>query len=456
MTYTPATGLWAPSASWTALTAAQQTAAEYAFAQAIQSNPANALTGEPAVIVRRPRIQEVYGDGYTIQSEFAGKYEFSFVKLSPLVGIMDDKSWSTNIIHQNLGTAASPYYATWDVDPNSPTFTGLNQINQDPTPISPTAYNNFNTWTQSYASDQAVYGLLNAQFLNSRLIVLGGARYQRSQSQTTNYLTTGVGMGFRTHYTTPQIGVGFKVLPHVMLYASYSSSYSFTGGFTSIPVPLPGGGETAQNLAQLKPTTAESEEVGVKSDFLNGRVSSTVSVYRIVESDAVQTVNTVFGGSTVGTTTQGAVVRSEGVEAEFTVSPIDNLQLTGGIAEDDVRNTSEPQGEAIYLGAHPPFTAKTLANLWARYNFNINPVKGLWVGAGFKYTGPTLGNLVDPYLIYPSYWLFNSAVGYSWTMFGKGFDAVVNWDNMTNKFYQPADQEIGLPSRVMVTVTAHF
>jgi iron complex outermembrane receptor protein len=450
-------GTWTQSASWAGLSAAQQTAAEYAFASAIQSNPANALTGEPAVILRRPRVQEVYGDGWTVQPELAGKYEFSWAKLSPLVGAMYDKNWNTNIIRQNLGTAASPYYPVWDVDPNSPTFGTTNAaINQAPTAITPNNYTSLNTFTQSYGSDQAVYGLLNAQFLDSRLIVLGGARYQRSQSQTTNYLTTGVGLGFRTHYTTPQIGVGFKVLPHVMLYASYSSSYSFTAGFTSIPVALPGGGFTAQNLTELKPVTAESEEAGIKSDFLNGKVSSTISAYRIVESNAVQSISQIIGGSTVPTTFQGAVVRSQGVEAEFTVSPIDSLQLTGGIAEDDVRNTSEPQGEQIYLGAHPPFTAKTLANLWARYNFTVDPVKGLWVGAGFKYTGPTLGNLVDPYLIYPSYWLFNSAVGYSWTMFGKNFDVVVNWDNMTNKFYQPADQEIGLPSRVMATVTAHF
>jgi len=461
MTFTPGTGLWTPSASWTALTAPQQTAAFYAFAQSIQSNPANALTGEPALIVRRPRIQQTYGDGWTVQPEFAGKYEFSWAKISPIVGAVYDKNWTTNLIRQNSGgSQSSPYYATWDVDPNSPTFVGLNGINQNPTPISPNTYGNNivpspNTWTQSWSSDQAVYGLLNAQFLNNRLIVLGGARYQRSQSQTTNYIATSnpVGTGLRTHYTTPQIGVGFKVLPHVMLYASYSSSYSFGSGFTSVIDPT---GTTLITGPQLKPVTSESEEAGIKSDFLNGKISSTLSVYRIVESDVSQSISQVIGGKTLTPTFQGAVVRSQGVEAEFTVSPIDNLQLTGGIAEDDIRNTSEVPGELIYLGKHPPFTAKTLANLWARYNFTIDPIKGLWVGAGFKYTGPTAGNLAGVDLIYPSYWLFNSALGYSWTMFGKGFDATINWDNMTNKFYQPADQEIGLPSRVMATVTVHF
>jgi iron complex outermembrane receptor protein len=464
MTYTApannAASPWAASARWLALTPLQQAGEELAFAQAIQANPANALNGQPAIIVRRPRIQQTYGDGWTVQPEFAGKYEFSWVKLAPLVGAVYDKNWNTNIIRQNGGAnSTSPYYATWDVNPNSPTFVGPNQINQNPTPISPSTYgtsptNTFppNTWTQSWSSDQAIYGLLNAQFLHDRIIVLGGARYQRSQSQTTNYIATTtnpVGTGLRTHYTTPQIGVGFKVLPHVMLYASYSTSYVFNAAFTSTI-------NSANTLVigpQEKPVTSESEEAGVKSDFLNGKVSSTLSVYRIVENDVPQTASIPTSNGTLTPTFQGAVVRSQGVEAEFTVSPIESLDLTGGIAEDDIRNTSEVPGEQIFLGKHPPFTAKTLANLWARYN---TPVKGLWVGAGFKYTGPTAGNLAGVDLIYPSYWLFNSAVGYSWTMFGKGFDVVVNWDNMTNKFYQPADQEIGLPSRVVATVTAHF
>ena len=149
-------------------------------------------------------------------------------------------------------------------------------------------------------------------------------------------------------------------------------------------------------------------------------------------------------------------MRSQGLEYEVTLSPVDNLQIFASFAENDIRNVSEPVGDAIYLGAHPAFTSKTLGNLWARYTFVNTALKGLWLGAGFNYVGPANGNVVNPYLIYPRYTLYNSAAGYDWTWGGRKLSAVVNFDNMTNKFYQPADQEVGLPRRVTGTLTLHF
>jgi iron complex outermembrane receptor protein len=214
--------------------------------------------------------------------------------------------------------------------------------------------------------------------------------------------------------------------------------------------------ETAVDTGQEKPITSEGEEVGYKTDFLNGRISSTLSVYRIVQSNGVQAVNTIFPSGTIATTVQGVSVRSQGVEYEATWSPLDNLQIFGSIAEDDVRNVTEPLGDAIYLGAHPAFTSKTLGNLWGRYTFVGNSLKGLWIGAGLNYVGPANGNVVDPYLIYPSYTLYNSALGYDWIWDKARLSAVVNFDNMGNMFYQPADQEVGLPRRVTATVTLRF
>jgi outer membrane receptor for ferric coprogen and ferric-rhodotorulic acid len=143
-------------------------------------------------------------------------------------------------------------------------------------------------------------------------------------------------------------------------------------------------------------------------------------------------------------------------EYEVTLTPIDNFQVFVSVAEDDTRNTSEPVGDALYLGAHPPFTAKTLGNLWGRYTFVSSPLKGLWVGAGFNYVGPTNGNAVNPFLFYPSYTLYNSALGYDWTWDKTRLTAVLNWNNMGNKFYQPVDQEIGPPSRITLGMTLHF
>jgi iron complex outermembrane receptor protein len=420
-----------------------------------QVNNTGAATANPAIIGRRPRVQYVYGGFKTAQAEFAGDYEFSWGKIKPLVGFYWDSNYGYNSIRLNTGSAASPYYQTWDVDPASPTF----YINQSPTPIQPSQYTSFTPDTLSYASDQALYGLLNLSFLDDRLYVIAGARYNQSQSITTNFLGTTPAaiypQGFRAHYTTPQAGVGYKVTKDSMLYASYSTSYTFGGGFLQSP-QLVNGVETAVINGQQAPVTSEGEEVGFKTDFLNDRVSSTLSVYRIVQSDGIQSFNTIYSTGTLATTFQGVVVKSQGIEYEVTWTPIDNLQIFASVAEDDIRYTSEPLGDLLYLGVHPPFTAKTLGNIWGRYTVDHGPLKGLWVGGGMNYVGSTNGNAVNPYLFYPSYELYNSAVGYDWTVNKFKMSLAVNWQNMANKFYQPADQEVGLPSRVTGTFTLHF
>jgi len=469
LTYTPgaggAAGSWAVSSAWNALSAAAQTAAEQAFGQQILANPAAALqnqtssagtaVGNPAIIARRPRIQEVWGHIQTVQTDEAGKYDFSWGQLKPLIGAFYDAQWNYNLIRLNTATAASPYYQTWDVNPSSPTY----YINQSPTPISPNQYTSLTPDTLAYSSDQAVYGVMNASFLHDRLFVIGGARYNQSESISTNFLGTTAaavyGQGFKAHYTTPQVGAGYKVTPDSLLYASYSTSYTFSGGFLTAP-ELVNGVETAVITGQDKPITGAGEEVGYKTDFLHGRVSTTLSLYRIDQSNGIQSVNTIFSTGTIATSVQGVKTRSQGLEFETTWSPLDNLQVFGSVSEDDVRNLVEPAGDAIYLGAHPPFTSKTLANTWARYTVTVGAAKGLWVGAGFNYVGPANGNAVNPYLIYPGYTLYNSAVGYDWIWQKCRLSAVFNWDNMSNKFYQPADQEVGLPSRVVGSLTLHF
>lgn len=41
----------------------------------------------------------------------------------------------------------------------------------------------------------------------------------------------------------------------------------------------------------------------------------------------------------------------------------------------------------VFLGAHPEATVKALFNLWTRYSFKNDALKGVWVGAGFNHTG---------------------------------------------------------------------
>src|SRR5206468_2865521 len=107
---------------------------------------------------------------------------------------------------------------------------------------------------------------------------------------------------------------------NLMVYASYSTAYSLpTTPFLST-IQTVNGVLKSVPTTQAVPTTADSYEVGLKTDFLNGRISSTLSVYDIVQSNVVQTVNSFINGATLGTSVQQTKVESKGIEYEITWS----------------------------------------------------------------------------------------------------------------------------------------
>jgi iron complex outermembrane receptor protein len=447
---------WAPSAAWSAMTALQQNAAEQAFAQQILANPASALAlqgNQPAINSRRQRLQSNWGHSENAQFDLAGKYDFSWVKLKPLIGAEWDKSYEWLRDNNDAGNAAQPFFPSWDLNSASPTAFVDNTTSFGSASVAPF----LTTDSLNFVSDQAIYGVMNASLLHDRLYVVLGVRYNRSQNQSlqsipSNFQTTGLyngpGQGLRASDTTPQFGLGYKVLKDMLVYTSYSESYSLPSVSVLRVQNVP--------VTPAAPVKGEGMEAGVKTDFLDGRISSTVAVYRIEQRDNVQSLNAIVNGSTVTTDTQGVTIESQGVEGEVTLSPLDNWQIYISATEDDVRNSKEPAGNLLYLGAHPQLTAKTLANLWSRYTFTRGPVKGLWIGGGFNYTGKAAADNRNPGLFLPSYWLWNSAVGYDWTWRKIAFSATAQWKNMANKQYIPANQQIDYPERIELEIAAKF
>jgi iron complex outermembrane receptor protein len=181
-------GVWGVAPSWNALTAAQQLAAELTFAQQINANNNAALqlqNGVPApgVIPKVPQYTWSKSNTATLQWEVAGQYDFTWGKIKPMAGLFWDTSGLHNYTITNTGGPSSPFFRNWDVDPASPTFF----IDRAPA-VDPGVLTTISTNTLSWVSDQAAYGVLNANLFDDRLIFVGGARYNRSQTQTTNFL----------------------------------------------------------------------------------------------------------------------------------------------------------------------------------------------------------------------------------------------------------------------------
>lgn len=430
-------------------------AAALAFANDILADNSIALLAPHAQMGRRQAFRETFGHNYAVQAEVTGTMVLNGMKLTPLFGAYHDTGWSYDRRRQSgtngtytLYTAPSaankaPLLPAWDF--KNPALLPINyNTDYDPQTFPLTTY----TGTQFHTT--AVYALLNAKLLGDRLLAVAGVRYNKSDNQVSNYLTTlaaSVGPKADAKKTTPQVALGYKLDEGAMVYASYSQSYQPNGFLKQ--GDLPG--------ISARPTTSEGWETGLKTNLLGGRVSSTISFYQIDQNDRVISLNVVNPGGAVNSfDSQGNTDRSKGIEGEVTYSPLDNWQIYASAALDDITSIKVAPGLEVYRGTNPQSTARVLGNLWTRYTFAHGPVNGLWVGAGFNYTGKKAGIVTNAAVKLPAYTLYNLAVGYDWKWEARPLSARVNWENITDVEYFPTVQDRGLPERVSLTLTAKF
>ncbi|MDB6128478.1 MAG: fpvA 2 [Verrucomicrobia bacterium] len=401
------------------------------------------LVGNPNGTVplegRRVRYQLDSNGNNTYELEAAAKYDFGTVKWKPVFGFFADNTRQYEI---QRTASASQYPPAWNLyDPKTwdyNTFFVPSQL--------PLGYE-----FGILASDLAYYTVQTVELFDSRLILVGGARYSLATNQTVENPRFGPVVddpGFKTHITTPQLGAGYKLAPDVMLYASYSESFQpqAFGLFTN---DVPSG--------PAKPIVGKGYEVGIKTDLMNGRISGTLAAFDIKETNLVQTLigafNPVTGVST-SSTVQVGEAESKGVTAELTYSPLDNWQLFASATFNHAYLSKNPQ-DPTQVGDPLQYSTRRLANLWTRYNFT-GSLKGFYLGGGFNYTGPkSFGGPGNPLLI-SGYTLWNGLVGYDGTWQRYRFTVTVNADNLTNVYYDNSNYDRGLPRRFIGSVVLHF
>jgi iron complex outermembrane receptor protein len=320
------------------------------------------------------------------------------------------------------------------------------------------------TNTLSYSSNKAAYALVNCDFFKHRLSVIAGARYNEATETNTNYLGTTssavYGQGLMSHYTTPQVGIGYKLTPALMLYAAYSTSFNLPTttyiagvGYTTTgtPTPVP--------VASAKPITGEGYEAGLKTNFLNGRIASTLTVYQITQNNILSGETAIFTGPTgisasVPISFQGAAQRSRGIEYEITYSPLDNWQVFLSVSDMDCRYISEPVGYTYFLGQAPFYVSRYLGNVWTRYTFVTGP-KGLWIGGGIKYTSRHVDEAGN-YFVDPANTDVQAVIGYDWKWGKVAYTLTANAMNLANQLILSTENTVSLPRRVVVKLSATF
>ncbi len=174
--------------------------------------------------------------------------------------------------------------------------------------------------------------------------------------------------------TTWLVGVQYNLTGDMLGYLNAST------GFLS--------GALSHNGNITDPQESEAIELGLKSQFLDGRLQANLALYRNEYTNLITSIQTEVNGTVSTTSVNGGDVEVTGFEVELLSVPTDNLQLAFNAAWMDAEfgtfGTSNPAqlvngvtvGFVDLRGYTPTFTPELQFNFSARYDIDLGD-KGL-------------------------------------------------------------------------------
>jgi iron complex outermembrane recepter protein len=205
---------------------------------------------------------------------------------------------------------------------------------------------------------------------------------------------------------SPRIGLVYQPSNTVSLYASYSRSFKLSPGYFKNP---DGRG--------FEPSRGTQYEVGVKTDFLDRKLSATLAAYHIIKTNV-----TTPDPNNPGFSIQTGEARSQGIELDIAGEVLPGWKIIASYAYTDAEVTEDnvtPVGNQL---DNVPFNQ---ASLWTTYEIQKGNLRGLGFGLGLFYIGERQGNLANSFEL-PSHLRTDAALYYR----RDGFNAAINIRNL--------------------------
>ena len=237
---------------------------------------------------------------------------------------------------------------------------------------------------------------------------------------------------------SPRFGLVYQPSETLSLYSSFSQSF------------VPNTSTNAEGEL-LEPERGTQYEVGIKSEFLDGRMSATLAAFNITKSNiAVADPNLANVSRPIGEQ------RSRGIELDVRgeISPGWNIIASyaytdAEITEDD---GSEIEGNRVFG------VPKHAANLWTTYEIQEGDLQGLGFGAGIFFVGEREGDRDNNFDV-PSYTRTDASIFYR----RDNWRAAINFKNLfdidyiesTNGFNRLGVNP-GIPFTVLGTIEYQF
>jgi len=310
-------------------------------------------------------------------------------------------------------------------------------IAQGLTPTAADAGNTFTTFGMT-AKSYAVFTQETLK-LTDTLSITAGARFNHDRKfYSTSVMRPQNGVIVVPYSTavaswdsfTPKLGIDWKPMRDVLLYASYSKGFK-SGGFGASTV-------AAAPTPRYDPEKLTSYEVGAKTSWFNRRLvfnlAGFYSEYRNIQL-TVQSVDPLTNAN-LRTTRNAGGSDIKGFEAELTAVPVRGLSFNVGAGYVDARFdslTSEALASGFTLNSRVPQIPDWSVNAGAQYE--IETGVGTWTVRGdLSYKGSQYLTAADPTSYQKAYTLYGARISYvpSWA---DNIELSVDGQNLTNANY---------------------
>ncbi|CCH51241.1 Ferric-pseudobactin M114 receptor pbuA [Fibrisoma limi BUZ 3] len=287
----------------------------------------------------------------------------------------------------------------------------------------------------AYVQDQLSIG--------ERWKVLLGGRFElhRYRSTTDDIVgDTAVGSDkLRASRFIPRIGVVYQPNQRTSLYGSYTEGFQPQYGSN-----LAAGGP-------FPPEGSRQIEVGMKNDWLAGRLTTSIAAYYIKKTDVLTPDPSDPEGIRL---LQTDAVYSKGIEVSAQGNLNDNISLIANYAYNEARTPGDAGFDFNAAGWFPNAPNHNV-NLWATYRLTQGALAGLKFGAGFNHLSKR-ATFVPGFEI-PGYTTVDASVSYE----RKGFNVNLGLFNLTDETYYygvygPANLWPGNPRSFRLTVGKVF
>lgn len=118
----------------------------------------------------------------------------------------------------------------------------------------------------------------------------------------------------------------YKVAPGILFYATFAKTFK-SGGINQNGVPTDAANNPILGAATVKPESVQHYEAGLKTEFWDRRAILNLSAYRTDIKDYQANVNNGQFGVLRGYLANAGAVRSQGVEADFSVRPSERFNV---------------------------------------------------------------------------------------------------------------------------------